>query len=55
MLVEIADENDVNEQQIYVIQQTEVSDLLLQLDETVAILVMECVCIDLQATEHLLL
>lgn len=40
---------------MYVIHQTEVIDLLLLLDEIVAMYVEICVCIDLQVTEHLLL
>lgn len=44
---------DANEQQIYAIQQIEVIDLLLPLDETAVIFVIECAYIDLQATELL--
>lgn len=49
------DENDEIDLQRYVIKQTEVVDLLLLLDETVAILVTDTVYIDLLRTEYLLL
>lgn len=49
------DENDEIDLQRYVIKQIEVVDLLLLLDETVAILVTDTVYIDLHLVEHLLL
>lgn len=52
---EIIVTNDEMEQQIYATLLTEVSDLLLPLDEIVAMYVEICAYIDLQATEHLLL
>lgn len=48
-------ELELVEQQIYVIQQTEVSDLPPPLDEIVVMYVEQCVYIDLHLTEHLLL
>ena len=56
MVIILANEvMDVNDLLIFAILQIDYIDLVVLLEVIVALLVVECVCIDLQVIEHLLL